>query len=196
LYWSQLLVLLAAAWLLARYAPTPLRLRHWLLLGLGFSAFAWGAYALVVVWLIGLGLRARMHAPGQMPRARFNLLQLGLAALTLLAMVMLIGAVPQGLLGLPDMHVAGNGSSAASLQWFADRSSGALPSAGVLSLPLWVYKVAMLAWALWLANALIGWLRWAFDAWTHGGYWRKREPKNDAAPPQLPPSVTGSTIDG
>ncbi|MEO9079963.1 MAG: hypothetical protein ABI268_11720, partial [Rhodanobacter sp.] len=35
LYWSQLLVLLAAAWLLARYAPTPLRLRHWLLLGLG-----------------------------------------------------------------------------------------------------------------------------------------------------------------
>ncbi len=188
LYWSQVLVLLVAAWLLVRYAPTPLGLRHWLLLGLGFSAFAWSAYALVVVWLIGLGLRARMTAPEQMPGMRFNLLQLGLAALTLLALVVLIGAVPQGLLGLPDMHVAGNGSSAASLHWFADRSRGALPSAGVFSLPLWVYKVAMLAWALWLANALIGWLRWVFEAWTHGGYWRKREPKPAVTPPQWPPA--------
>lgn len=196
LYWSQLLVLLGAAWLLARYAPTPLRLRHWLLLGLGFSAFAWTAYALVVVWLIALGLRVRMRTPGEMPGARFNLLQLGLAALTLLALGVLIGAIPQGLLGLPDMHVAGNGSSAASLRWFADRSSGALPSAGVLSLPLWVYKIAMLAWALWLANALIGWLRWAFDAWTHGGYWRKHEPKPGTAPPQLPASSTGKGADG
>jgi hypothetical protein len=59
LYWSQLIVLLLAAWLLARYAPTPLRFHHWLLLGLGFSAFAWSAYALVVLWLILLGLRAR-----------------------------------------------------------------------------------------------------------------------------------------
>ena len=195
LYWSQLLVLLVAAWLLARYAPTPLRLRHWLLLGLGFSAFAWSAYALVVIWLIGLGLRARMRAPGQMAVLRFNLLQLGLATLTVLALGVLIGAVPQGLLGLPDMHVAGNGSSAASLHWFADRSSGALPSAGVLSLPLWVYKIAMLAWALWLANALIGWLRWAFDAWTHGGYWRKPAAKPGVAPPQLPPSASGAGRD-
>ena len=59
LYWSQLVVLLLAAWLLARFAPTPLRFHHWLLLGLGFSAFAWSAYALVVLWLILLGLRAR-----------------------------------------------------------------------------------------------------------------------------------------
>jgi hypothetical protein len=191
LYWSQVLVLLIAAWLLARYAPTPLSLRHWVLLGLGFSAFAWSAFALVVVWLIALGLRARMRAPEQLERLRFNLLQLGLAALTVLALCVLIGAVPQGLLGLPDMHVAGNGSSASNLHWFADRSDGALPLAGAFSLPLWIYKLAMLAWALWLANALIGWLRWAFDAWTRGGYWRKREPKPGVVPPQLPPSAAG-----
>jgi hypothetical protein len=46
----------------------------------------------------------------------------------------------------------------------------------------------MLAWALWLANALIGWLQWAFHAWTNGGYWRKRAPKPGVSPPQLPPS--------
>ncbi|MEO6927180.1 MAG: hypothetical protein ABI129_11010, partial [Rhodanobacter sp.] len=85
--------------------------------------------------------------------------------------------------------------SSGGLHWFDDRSNGALPSAGVLSLPLWVYKVAMLAWALWLANALIGWLRWAFEAWTHGGYWRKREPKPNVEPPQLPPASTEPSPD-
>lgn len=186
LYWSQLLVLLFAAWLLARYAPTPLRFRHWLLLGLGFSAFAWSAYALVVLWLILLGLRARSTSPEQMSSTKFNLLQSGLAALTVLALGVLIAAIPKGLLGLPDMHVAGNGSGAWELRWFADQGAGVLPVGGVLSVSLWFYKLAMLAWALWLANALIGWLRWAFDAWTRGDYWRKREPKPVAAPPPLP----------
>ncbi|OOG42592.1 hypothetical protein [Rhodanobacter sp. C05] len=190
LYWSQLIVLLLAAWLLARYAPTPLRFHHWLLLGLGFSAFAWSAYALVVVWLILLGLRARNTPSASLGSTKFNLLQLGLVALTLLALAVLIAAVPKGLLGLPDMHVAGNDSSAWSLRWFADQSAGVLPSGGVFSVSLWVYKLAMLAWALWLANALIGWLRWAFDAWTRGGYWRKPEPKPGVVPPQLPPSST------
>jgi hypothetical protein len=181
LYWSQLVVLLLAAWLLARYAPTPLRFHHWLLLGLGFSAFAWSAYALVVAWLIALGWRARGVRLGDVA---FNLVQVALAVLTALALLALVGAVPRGLLGLPDMHVAGNGSTAWNLRWFADQSSGVLPHAGVFSLSLWVYKLAMLAWALWLANALIGWLRWAFGAWSEGGYWRKRAAP--ATPPELP----------
>jgi len=106
----------------------------------------------------------------------------------------LIAAVPKGLLGLPDMHVAGNDSGAWNLHWFADQSADALPRGGVISVSLWVYKIAMLAWALWLANALIGWLRWGFDAWTRGGYWRKREPKQVAvAPPQLPVAPVAET---
>jgi hypothetical protein len=188
LYWSQLIVLLLAAWLLARFAPTPLRFHHWLLLGLGFSAFAWSAYALVVLWLILLGLRARASTE-RFNVSTFNLLQAGLAALTVLSLIVLIGAVPTGLLGLPDMHVAGQGSSAWNLHWFADQSANALPGAGVLSVSLWAYKIAMLAWALWLANALIGWLRWGFEAWTHGGYWRRNAPKAVAAPPPLPPAA-------
>jgi hypothetical protein len=186
LYWAQLAVLLVAAWLLGRYAPTPLRFHHWLLLGLGFSAFAWGAYALVAAWLIALGLRARHPPSPALERNLFNLLQIGLAALTVVALLALIGAVPQGLLGLPEMHVAGNGSTAWNLHWFADRSGDALPQGGAVSLPLWAYKLAMLAWALWLANALIGWLRWAFDAWSAGGYWRRAG--SDVPAPIVPPA--------
>jgi len=184
LYWAQLIVLLIAAWLLSRYAPTPLRFRHWLLLGLGFSAFAWSAYALVVAWLILLGLRGRTAAASWQP-GRFDLMQIALALLTLFALAVLVAAVPGGLLGQPDMHIAGMGSSASQLHWFADRSTDALPAAGVFSLPLWTYKLAMLAWALWLANALIGWLRWGFEAWSNGGYWRRTTPQ-PVLPPDLP----------
>jgi hypothetical protein len=182
LYWSQLIVLLAAAWLLARYAPTPLRFHQWLLLGLGFSAFAWGAYAFVVVWLILLGLRARYVAPDHF-RVRFNLGQGVLAVVTLAALAVFVSAVPKGLLGLPDMHVVGNHSTAWQLDWFADHIDDALPHAGVFSVSIWVYKIAMLLWALWLANALIGWLRWGFEAWSRGGYWRPRKPKVVEPPP-------------
>ena len=192
LYWAQLIVLLLAAWLLSRYAPTPLRLRHWLLLGLGFSAFAWSAFAFVVVWLILLGLRARHEASCvALGNRRFNILQAGLAVVTVLALCTLVSAVPTGLLGLPDMHVTGNNSSAWDLNWFADQAKDAMPPAGVFSVSLWFYKIAMLAWALWLANALIGWLRWGFDAWTSGGYWLKPEPK-PAAP--TTPARTESTL--
>lgn len=190
LYWSQLIVLLLAAWLLGRHAPTPLRLHHWLLLGLGFSAFAWSAYALVVFWLIVLGLRARHEATlAPLSPAKFNVLQAALAALTVLALITLVSAVPKGLLGVPDMHVAGNDSTAWQLRWFADQAASALPRAGAISVSLWVYKLAMLAWAIWLANALIGWLRWGFDAWTKGGYWRKREAKRPVPPLPAQPAA-------
>ena len=194
LYWSQLIVLLLVAWLLARFAPTPLRFYQWLLLGLGFSAFAWSAYALVVLWLILLGLRGRATPSQKLAASTFNVMQIGLAALTVLALGVLISAVPTGLLGLPDMHVAGNQSVASNLRWFADQSTGALPAAGVISVSLWVYKIAMLAWALWLANALIGWLRWGFNGWARGGYWRKRELKA-ATPPPMPEPMPEPTAE-
>jgi hypothetical protein len=172
LYWSQLIVLLIVAIALAKFAPAPLRWWHWLLLGLGFSIFAWSAFALVAVWLIVLGLRARSDAYAALTRSPFNALQILIAVFTFIALLCLVAAVPYGLLGRPDMRIAGLGSTSAALNWFADQGHGALPRAGAFTLPLWAYKAAMLAWALWLAFALIGWLRWGFDAWMRGGYWK------------------------
>ncbi|MBS0486762.1 MAG: hypothetical protein JSS13_05440, partial [Proteobacteria bacterium] len=128
------------------------------------------ALIVVVVWLFAFDWRGREAQSKN--ESLFNLSQLGLALLTLFALASLISAIPQGLLGSPDMHVTGNGSTAQALQWFTDRSANTLPQVTAISVPLWVYKLLMLAWALWLANALIGWLRDAFAAWTRGGYWR------------------------
>jgi hypothetical protein len=170
LYWGELIVMIALAWVLSRTRRTTLRFHHWLLLGIGFSTFSWVALLIVVAWLFAFDWRARSAQSAV--RWRFNLTQVALVALTVAALLPLPSAIRQGLLGEPDMHVTGNGSSAQALSWFADRSAETLPQASAISLPLWMYKLLMLAWALWLANALIGWLRDGFTAWTRDSYWR------------------------
>ncbi len=177
LYWSELAAMILFALILGRIPLTPLRTRHWLLLGLGFSTFSWPALMLVAAWLLAVGARARWKpAEGSAPW-HFNLAQVGFAALTIAALFAIVVSVPSGLLGSPDMHIAGSGSYGNRLNWVADRSVGALPEASVFSLPLWVYKVLILAWALWLSFALLRWLPWVWRAFTDDGLWRGRLPK-------------------
>jgi hypothetical protein len=48
----------------------------------------------------------------------------------------------------------------------------------VFSVSIWLYRLAMLAWSLWIAQALLGWLRWGFRQWSAGGHWlRLRAPR-------------------
>ena len=184
LYWGELIVMIVLAWALSRTRRTSLRFHHWLLLGIGFSTFSWSALLIVVAWLFAFDWRARGTSSAVF--WRFNLTQIGLVALAVAALIALASAIPQGLLGQPDMHVAGNASSAQTLQWFSDNSSETLPQASAISLPLWVYKLLMLAWALWLANAVIGWLREGFAAWTSGGYWRAKPQSAPTVPQPVP----------
>lgn len=179
LYWGELAAMLLVAFALSRLRHSPLALWQWILLGLGFSTYSWPALLVVVGWLFALDWRARRDPPAS--AYRFNLAQVGLAVLTVLALLCLLASIRQGLLGQPDMHVVGHGSSAQSLRWFADRSVDALPLARAISLPSWTYQLAMLAWALWLAGSLVGWLRRGFAAWTRGGHWRALPKKKAAA---------------
>jgi hypothetical protein len=56
---------------------------------------------------------------------------------------------------------------------------------------LLAYRLFMLAWALWLALAVIRWARWIWDCFTHGSLWRplERRPKTPAMPPPSPPKA-------
>jgi hypothetical protein len=174
LYWGELVVMIVLAWALARTGRTPLKLWHWLLLGFGFSTGSWLALGIVVAWLFAFDWRERGKVESV---ALFDLAQIALVLITLLMLLAVLFAVWNGLLGDPDMSVVGNGSSARYLAWFADQGDGNLPQAGAVTLPLWLHRVAMLAWALWLAGAFVGWMRWAFGAWSQGGYWRSPPPK-------------------
>jgi len=170
LFWSTLLVVGGLAWLLARIGLAPLRFHHWLLLGLGMTQAPIVAGSVVVVWFLALGLRGRFaERLRNMRPILFRLLQVALGGLTVAAAFALLDAIATGLLGTPDMRVAGNGSSANLLRWYVDRSAEALPRPGMFSLSLWWYRGVMLAWSMWLALALVEWARWGFGQWSRGG---------------------------
>jgi hypothetical protein len=178
LYWSELAVLLLAAVILGKTRLAPLRTWHWLLLGLGFSTFDWPAFGWIVLWLLASGARARWDGAGRW--WRFNLVQLAVAGLTIIALLTIVSSLPGGLLGVPDMSVTGNGSHGNTLRWFADQSTAALPQAAAFSVPLWVYKALILGWSLWLSFALLRWLPWVWQSFSAQGYWRARD--QNAAP--------------
>ena len=173
LFWGVLAVVVLLAIGLGRLPLTPLGTLQWLLLGIGLTQTQAWAGLLIVGWLLALGLRARLD-PQRMSYDKFNVMQIVLLLLTLFALAMLFEAVKHGLLGYPQMQIAGNGSSAGDLRWYQDHSPSVLPRAWILSVPMWVYRALMLGWALWLAFALLRWLRWGWDCVSQGGLWRKK----------------------
>jgi hypothetical protein len=179
LYWGELLLFIVLAWWIGRSALTPLPARDWLLLGLGLSTFSWLVLGLFAVFIALFQWRARHPAP--LERRRFNLLQLLSALLAVVAILAVVAAVPQGLLAQPDMRIE-PAENAAELTWFVDQSAEHLPSPSVLSVSLWWYKLAMLAWALWLSFALTRWTRWAWQVFIRDGLWRRAPGRTPPAP--------------
>ena len=194
LFWSYLFVIILAAIGLGRVTWMPIKTWGWLLLGLGLTQIHPLLSLLIVGWLLALGFRKKQ--PLAEKAFVFNLGQLLLVAWTVTALIGLYYAVKKGLLGLPYMQIEGNDSSDFFLKWTQDRIDGFMPQATVYSLPLLVFRVLMLLWALWLAYALLKWLRWGWDCFGSGGMWRKmlgkkKEPQNPAPvivtePPELP----------
>lgn len=172
LFWGMLLAILLGSVILARVADTPWRVHHWFLLGVGLSQSHLLALLLVGGWWLLLAYRKRL-ADRELSAVTFDLMQIALAVLTLIVGAVLLAAVEQGLLGPPDMQVAGHHSSAWQLHWYQDRTTGLLPTAWVLSAPMWLYRGLMLAWALWLALAVLRWLGWAWSCFSAGGLWRR-----------------------
>jgi hypothetical protein len=169
LFWPYLVFLLAVALGLGRLPASPLTSAQWVLLGLGLSVLPAPAALVVVAFAFALALRGRRQ-PGN--AWAFDSLQLLLAAWALVSLGILYVAIHQGLLFRPDMQVAGGNSTDTVLRWYADRVSGETPAAGVLSLPLWVYRVGMLLWALWLAAGLVRAVGPAWRAFSESGAWR------------------------
>jgi hypothetical protein len=181
LYWGELVIFLAAAYSLGRVRQAPLRTYEWLLLGLGLSTFSWSVLLLFAGWTFAMRWRETLPVQELKPR-RFQLVQISLVVLSVIAVVSLVAAIPYGLLANPDMRIAGAGQSVYELHWFNDKAGAVLPAPWVLSLSLWWYKAAMLMWALWLAFALARWLPAAWRALGVGGYWRKTESTSTAEP--------------
>jgi hypothetical protein len=170
LFWSVVIVILLVSLGLSKTGLTPLKFRHWFLLGIGMSQSSMALSLIVVGWLIAVHFR-KQAKPG-MDRRTYNAMQAGLAFLTVIAISSLIIAISQGLLGHPDMNIVGNGSSSGLLRWYQDYSDPVLPRAGVFSIPMINYRLAMLAWALWISFSLINILKWGWINFTNPVIWQ------------------------
>ncbi len=185
LYWSVLLVVALAAWALSATRLTPLRWYQLFLLGIGMSMSNLFGCLLVVGWLIALHFRQTPRP--ERGRLAFNLIQFGLGALTILALLALVWAISRGLLGHPDMNIVGNGSSRGMLRWYQDVSDRYLPQAWLVSIPMFAYRLAMLAWALWISFTLLGLLKWGWKIFSEPMLWDSR-PKKKAEEKQATPA--------
>jgi len=179
LFWGVLIVIAMLALGMGKIRLTPLKSRHWFLLLIGLSQIPLESAGIVIAWLMLLGWRKTQPASGL---RYFNVLQVIIGLLTVVSLGMLFLAVEQGLLGSPDMQIIGNQSSAFNLNWYQDRSPAILPTATLISVPLIVYRLLMLAWSLWLAVSLLNWLKWGWECFSNNGFWNKAvEKKKEAA---------------
>jgi len=177
LFWSTVIILLLLSIALAKSGRTPLKFHQWFLLAIGMSQSNIAAGLLVAGWLVAIDQRGRVRP--DLDRTTFNLMQAGLCLLTLLAVGSLVAAIGMGLLGHPDMNIAGNGSNSEVLKWYQDHSARVLPIPWVLSIPMLFYRLAMLAWALWISFSLLNFLKLGWRNFTRPVIWHKipRKPK-------------------
>ena len=171
LVWGELLVVILLAFALARIPGLPLKTYEWVLLAVGLCAGFLEAGILVVLWFVAL--RKRQQIGAELSARWFNLYQVGLVVLTGIAVIVMVGVIPMGLMQNPDMGIVGNGSSHYHLRWYLDQSNGVFPDIWWLALPLWCYRLLMLVWSLWLAVAILRWLKWAWQCFSEDGLWRQ-----------------------
>lgn len=180
LFWPYLLLVLAFGVALSRVPKSPLRAWEWMLLGLGLAVVHPVVAVIVASWFFLLAFRETYLPSRPLP---YNLVQLLLVGCTLVFLGCLVGVVYSGLVVQPDMGVAGLHSTNERLVWYADRAAAELPRPSVWSAPLWVWRLVMLFWALWLALALLRWLRWGFGCFSAGGAFRRMTARRAPAPP-------------
>lgn len=176
LFWGILALALALAWMVAKSGFTPFKLRDAVLLYVGMSAInLWVPVALSFAFVL-VGWRGRQSTL-QGNWARLSVL--GLLVFLVTAFLALLVTVPDGLMSSPDMalqHIHGGYNA---LNWYQDFAYEELPQAWLFSLPLWVYQIAMLLWALWLASSLLRWLPWCWQQLTLGGFWPAAKTKDN-----------------
>ena len=172
-FWGFFVLLVAVSMVLGRHRTTPLGMLGWLLLLLGVAPISlWGALA-VVGWFFAL---AWLPSPQQLRRlgcdeqAARSTMPFALGLWTLFAAIALYLTIQRSLLGYPDLLVGGNGSTPFELNWYQDRFQNQPDADWAISMSLTAYRTMMLAWSLWLAFSLLGWIRWGWQRLMEAGY--------------------------
>jgi len=187
LFWGVMIVVLILAAGIARIPGIALTRTDALLLAAGLALCNLEATLLVAVWLLLLAMRPKWLESISSAASK-NLVQILTGFVTVITVLVLVASVPSALLSSPDMQIEGNDSGAHFYRWFTDQAGEMPPAPWVISLPMWVYRAAMLGWSLWLAFALIRWVRAAWEGFKTPEAWYEQKKPVDLTPP-----VSGGT---
>jgi len=180
LFWGSFLALMLFAVALGRYQSiTTLNTAQWLILLAGLSQIHAAGLFILVAWFVCFNRRKPFSDRLLKRPILFNMTQIGLAGLTLIALSVLLYSMHQGLLGSPEMQIAGNHSYGGHLKWYQDRVGAQLSDIALYTVPLYVYRVVMMLWAMWLAWSLIDWLKINWILYAYNGLWKTvKKPKS------------------
>ena len=78
--------------------------------------------------------------------------------------------------------MGGNGSTPFELNWYQDRFQNQPDADWAISMSLTAYRTMMLAWSLWLAFSLLGWIRWGWRRLVETGYVGQHPEHPDGTP--------------
>jgi hypothetical protein len=198
MWWAFLPFFLLAAYGLRRWTREALGWGTCLLALIPLSTISgvWDRWELLALPALAGSLlwRARRD-PTAWSRETFKRVQAGIALLAALACWPVVRLLLTPLQGKPDFLAS---PSAGPWTWVVDRSSGALPGAWILVLPLWAWKVAMALWLLWLARTSLPWIRKGWQSFGQGGFWPQPEPEFElesgvvVSPDEVAPTSTFS----
>ena len=192
LFWGVVIVFLLACIGLAQFKNlVPLRYWQWALLSVGLVPVSVESALVVIGWFFITGFRCRLAADAE--KWKFNLYQLVLLGFTLVTAGTLVYAVSRGLLGSPNMQIYGNGSNQYQLNWYQDINQAMTPTAWMFTIPMIIYRILMLLWALWLAFSVISWSKWFWQCFSTHGYWRSvnwKKKLKPGEPAKIPPKAS------
>lgn len=167
-YWGVLIVVIAIALMLPTIAnrldlAVPVSILGWLLIGLGLSTVNTYGALVLIAFFFGVAALDKHHAVLTASKRWRQLILILVFILTLVAAWVVVATIPSGLLSTPNMTVVGNGSSGHLFKYYQDVTvNEQVPIVEVYSLPMWIYRVVMLAWSLWMAQRLLVWAKWWF----------------------------------
>lgn len=156
-FWAKMIIVICLCIFLLKLSLIPGSIVSTIFLGVGLTTLPLWLIIVPLTWLASLVLLPKIGMKFLfVPRW---LRMSGFLSLSILAVLVWYGIVKTGLVLAPPMLIAGNGSTASSLNWYVDHVSSALPTPYIISLPIWSYRVLALIWSTWLVLALFSWLR-------------------------------------
>lgn len=157
-FWSVLIGVILAAAVISKVPGFALSTRDAVILAAGASLVDLKVLVFVGIWFFAIWLKSRTKEEIARPWL-YRLGQVVLCGVTLLVLYFLVRTIVAALTNDPNMYIVGSNYTNGWFTWFSDEVSGALPSPWILSVPLWVYLVLILAWVMWLVFTLLQWMR-------------------------------------